>query len=104
MITTKHAGSGRLETLVSRIRQWLRHRRIMKACDESSKRMSKMTREEHQALGERALATIYPDGHWDCENHGELIAYRVANGQRCPICNSANAKLRDAGESGVEQH
>ena len=91
-----------LRQVVSRIRQWWSHRQIMKACDESSKRMSKMTREERRALSERALATIYPDGHWNCENHGELISYRVENGQKCPVCNSANAEVSDGGPLTLE--
>jgi rubrerythrin len=78
-----------MKKLINRIREWLRHRRIMRACDESAKRMATMTRDERRELGERALSVMYPEGHWNCNNHGDLIFYRVPNGQRCPVCNSS---------------
>lgn len=64
----------------------------MKACDESSKRMSKMSREERRQLGVRAREIMYPNGYWTCRSHG-ILEYNVPAGEACSVCNSANAEV-----------
>lgn len=44
--------------LVRRWREWRQHRRIMKACGESRRRMNTYTREQREELHRRAMEII----------------------------------------------
>lgn len=75
----------KMNSIAYRIYKWWHRRREIKAVAESSRRISKMSREERKILSERALAIMYPNGYWTCENHGDLVC-RVANGDSCQMC------------------
>lgn len=77
--------------LFDRLSNWYAHRKLLKACDESRKRVSAMDSRQRKELELSGLAIIYPEGYWQCScgSPNPRMTVVVGAGKTCGLCGRA---------------